>query len=74
MSGTSKVAAPAAAVIAPAPALLALRCFLFIGVGASLIGQQRLPVGNRNLVIIRVNFRKSEKSVPIAAKVDKCCL
>ena len=34
-------------------------------------GDQRLTVGDRNLVVIRMNFRESQKPVAIAAVVDE---
>ena len=39
--------------------------------GALLLVDQGLPVGDRNLVIIGMDFAESEKSVTIAAVIDK---
>ena len=36
--------------------------------------QQALPIGNRDLVIIGVDFAKGQKAVSVAAVFDKCCL
>jgi hypothetical protein len=32
---------------------------------------QRLPVGNRNLIVVRVDFRKRQEAMAIAAVVDE---
>ncbi len=37
----------------------------------AMLGQQSLPIGNRNLVVIRMNFVKSEEAVAPAAVVDE---
>ncbi len=39
--------------------------------GALLVLEQCLPVGHRDLVIIRVDFREGEEAVPVAAIVDE---
>ena len=45
------------------------------GVGVTLVafflGDQRLPVGDRDLVVVRMNFGESEKAVAIAAVIHK---
>ncbi len=60
----------------PAPGFgLVLRVFLgqFFGIGF-FFGQQGLAVSDRNLVIVRVNFRKRQKTMTIPAVIDKCRL
>ncbi len=44
--------------------------FLRLGIGAFL-GQQRLPVGDRDLVVVGMDFRKRQESVAVAAVVDE---
>ena len=39
--------------------------------GAFVLGDQRLPVGNRNLVIVGMDFAEGEKAVAIAAVIDE---
>jgi hypothetical protein len=41
---------------------------------ALFFGDQRLPVGDRNLVVVRMNFAEGEKAVPVAAVVDEAGL
>ncbi len=36
--------------------------------------QKRLPVGQRNLVIVGVNFGKGQKSMAVAAVIHEGCL
>src|SRR5581483_12238054 len=61
----------------PAPAMTpmaaaAILC-VFIGLAllARFLGEQRLPVGNRNLVVIGMDFRKCQEAVSIAAIIDE---
>ena len=59
--------------------LLALRRFLVgfsrpgvgLGEGALLLLDQRLPVGDRDLVVVRMDFREGEEAVAVAAVVDE---
>ena len=39
-----------------------------------MLGQHNLAVGDRDLIIVRVNFAKGQKTVAIAAIFDECCL
>ena len=39
--------------------------------GALFLGDQSLPVGDRDLVVVRMNFAKGEEAVTIAAVIDK---
>jgi len=41
---------------------------------AFLLRDQRLPVGNRYLIIVRMDFAEGKKAVAIAAIVDESCL
>ena len=45
--------------------------FLVLAVRARLFLEQRLPVGDGNLIVVGVNFRKSEETVSVAAVVDE---
>ncbi len=38
---------------------------------ALILVDQRLPVGDRNLVIVRMDFGKRQKAVAVAAVIDK---
>jgi hypothetical protein len=46
-----------------------------VSVGCSLVAlflrDQGLPVGDRDLVVVRMNFRKRQKAVTVAAVVDE---
>ena len=59
------------AAIAAGMALFAPLVVSFIRMGARFLFEERLPVGNGNLVIIGVDFGKSQKAVAIAAIFDK---
>ena len=39
--------------------------------GGLFLGDQSLPIGNRDLVVVRMNFAKGEKTVAVAAVIDK---
>ena len=43
---------------------------ILIGNGL-LFGEQRFPVGDRNLIVIGVDFAKRQKAVPVSAILDK---
>ena len=46
--------------------------FLFLGAGeGALFLDQRFAVGDRDLVVIRVDFGKGQKAVPVAAVIDE---
>ena len=40
-------------------------------VGALLLFDQRLPIGDRNLIVVRMDFGKRQKAVAIAAVIDE---
>src|SRR5262249_41244656 len=42
--------------------------------GALFFGDQSLPVGDRDLVIVGMDFTEGKKTMPVAAVVDKGCL
>src|SRR5690606_29574452 len=46
---------------------------LVIGItlGARLFGEQRLPVGDRNLVVVGMDFGKRQEPVTVAAVIDE---
>src|SRR5262245_10640490 len=66
------VSAPAAV---PAVAAVAAAPVVGFGLGrplhALLFLEQRLPVGNGDLIVVRMNFREGEEAVAIAAVVDE---
>ena len=68
-------AAVAAVTVAAAAATAAAGAMVRLGVGGALVAlflrQQRLPVGDRDLVIVRVDFGKRQEAVPVAAVVDE---
>ena len=39
--------------------------------GALVLSDQRLPVGDRNLIIVRMDFAEGEKAVAVAAVIDE---
>ncbi len=67
----------ASVTITPAPAIAAAALFatllvaLFLAVGARFLGDQRLPVGDRDLVIVRMDFREGQEAVAVAAIFDE---
>ena len=44
---------------------------LGLGLGLGLLLQQRLPVGDRDLVVVRMNFAERQKAVAVAAIVHE---
>jgi hypothetical protein len=60
-----------AATTAAAPCGTAVRFLFCLAVLAFLFVEQRLPVGDRNLVVVRVDFREGEEAVPVAAVFDE---
>jgi hypothetical protein len=57
---------PAAATAAPLAIFLVVIAF-----GAVLFVEQRLPIGDRDLVVVRVDFAEGKETVPVAAVVDE---
>ena len=54
-----------------AAAALSARLVILVVRGLRLFLEQRLPVGDRDLIVVRMDFRKGEEAVPIAAIVDE---
>ena len=54
-----------------AAAPFALRLLVVVAMGARFFFQQRLPVGDRDLVIVGMDFRECEETVTVAAVVDE---
>ena len=67
----ARASPPAARTTMSAAAPLAVRFVFFLALGKRLFLEQRLTVGDRNLVVVRMNFGKSEEAVAIAAIVDE---
>ena len=67
----------AAVVVAIAPAT-PVGAVIGVGIGGAVVafflGQQRLPVGDRNLIVVGMDFREGQKAVAVAAVIDKCRL
>jgi hypothetical protein len=59
-----------AATVAARAALAAL-LVLFLGMGAAFFLEQRQPVRDRDLVVIRMDFGEGEEPVPVAAVIDE---
>ena len=63
------MAVAAAAAAAPAGAMVG------IGVGGTRVAlflrDQRLPVGDRDLVVVRMDFGEGQEAVPVAAVIDE---
>ena len=55
-------------------AVTVLVFFLGLAVGALVGLDQRLTVGDRDLVIVRMNFAEGEEAVAVAAVFDEGCL
>jgi len=64
-------AAARTAVALPPPAGPVLALLFGLAMGAFVGLDQRLPVGDRNLVVVRMNFAEGEKTVAIAAIFDE---
>ena len=48
-------------------------CFQ-LGFGGGFLIEESLPVGDRDLIVIRMDFVEGEKTVTVAAVVDECGL
>ena len=64
-------AAARIAVARTAPAGAVFGFFLGLAMGAFVGFDQRLAIGDRNLVIVRMNFAEGEKAVTVAAVFDE---
>ena len=65
----ARIAVAGAATVAAGGAVLAL--FLGFAMGALVSLDQRLTVGDRDLIVVRMNFGEGEETVAVAAVVDK---
>ena len=54
-----------------AAASFAARLFVLLALGQGFLFEQRLSIGDRNLIIVRMNFGEGKKTVAIAAIVDE---
>ena len=61
--------------LAPAAAMAAAAAMIVVGIAFARVAgvglDQRLPVGDRDLVIIRVDFAERQEAVTVAAVVDE---
>jgi hypothetical protein len=69
MAAAARIAVARAATVAAGRAVLAL--FLGLAVGALVGLDQRLTVGDRDLIVIRVNFAERQEAVAVAAIFDE---
>jgi hypothetical protein len=66
------IAAAARIAVARAAAVGAVFCLFFgLAMGAFIRLDQRLAIGNRNLIIVRMDFAEGEKAVAVAAIFDE---
>ena len=54
-----------------AAASFAVRLFVLLALAQGFLLEKRLPIRDRNLIIVRMNFGEGEKTVAIAAIVDE---
>ncbi len=54
--------------------LFSLAVVIFLARFSGLCVNQSLPVSDRNLVVIGVNFRKCQETVTVSAIFNECCL
>jgi len=71
LDALATAAAARIAVARPAPVRTVFGFFLGLAMGAFVGFDQRLTIGDRNLVIVRMNFAEGEKAVPVAAIFDE---
>jgi hypothetical protein len=64
-------AMPVAAAIATVATAWVIIGFVIVARGAGVGVDQRLPVGNRDLIIIRMDFGKRQEAVAVAAILDE---
>ena len=72
MAAAARVAVARAATVAVGGAVLAL--FLGLAMGAFISLDQRLTVGDRDLVIVGMDFAEGQEAVAVAAIFDEGCL
>ena len=60
-----------AAAMAASAALAVVLFILLLALGAGVGVEQRLPVGDRDLVVVRMDFREREEAVAVAAVLDE---
>jgi hypothetical protein len=71
LDALATAAAARVAVARPAPVGTIFGFFLGLAMGAFVGFDQRLPIGDGNLVIVRMNFAEGEKAVTVAAVLDE---
>ena len=65
------IGTPCAAMAVPLTAAAAIVVIVVVALRARVGLDQCLPVGDRDLVIVRVDFRKGEEAVPVSAVIDE---
>jgi hypothetical protein len=71
MSSLTTTAVATAMVAATAAAGAPVGLVFGVAVRALFLGDQRLPVGDRNLIIVGMDFRERQEAVAVAAVVDE---
>ena len=71
LDALATAAAARIAVARPAPVRTVFGFFLGLAMGTFVGFDQRLTIGDRNLVIVRMNFAEGEKAVTVAAVLDE---
>ena len=64
-------ASGAAAAMAAAPARAVVGFIIGVALGARFLGEQCLPVGDRDLIVVRVDFGEGQEAVAVAAVIDE---
>ena len=75
LDAVATAAPPRIGVTGTASMVGAVLAFLFrFAMGALVCFDQRLPIGHRNLVIVRMNFAERQEAMAVAAIFDEGCL
>ncbi len=69
--GLAAFRAPGGAAGAPWPAAAPLVLPLLLALGARVLGEERLPVGDRNLIVVGMDFAEGEEAVSVPAIFDE---
>ena len=69
--GLAAVRTPRGAAGPPRAAAAPLVLALLLALGARVLGEERLPVGDRNLVVVGMDFAEGEEAVPVPAIFDE---
>jgi hypothetical protein len=67
----ARIAAAVTVSAATTAAAAATVFFFLVTGGACVVFKQRLPVGDRDLIVVRMDFAEREEAVPVAAVIDE---